>query len=79
MVQAVNAFLFSFSTLMGQKRDIRQIEAIAKEFDMEPDERREFGDYIEECKANGDEGTGKDGDFTYGELRDKVSEFRGES
>ena len=26
------------------RRDIRQIEAIAKEFDMDPQERREFGD-----------------------------------
>ena len=31
---------------MGRKRDIRQIEAIASEFDMDPEERREFGDYI---------------------------------
>jgi hypothetical protein len=33
-------------SLMGKKRDIRQIEAIAKEFDMDSEERREFGDYI---------------------------------
>jgi len=64
--------------LMGKKRDIRQIDAIAKEFDMDSDERREFGDYVEDCKRRGEKGSGKDGDFTYGELRDKVSEFRGE-
>jgi len=46
---------------------------------MQPDERREFGDYIEECKQKGERGSGKDGDFTYGELRDKVREFRGEA
>jgi len=63
---------------MGKKRDIRQIDAIAKEFDMDSDERREFGDYVEDCKRRGEKGSGKDGDFTYGELRDKVSEFRGE-
>lgn len=63
---------------MGRKRDIRQIEAIAREFDMEPDERREFGDYIEDCKRGGELGTGTDGDFTYEELRAKVAEFRGE-
>ena len=63
---------------MGKKRDIRQIEAIAEEFDMEPQERREFGDYIEECKRRGECGSGKDGDFTYGELREKVPDFRGE-
>ena len=63
---------------MGRKRDIRQIEAIAREFDMDPAERREFGDYIEECKRMGEFGSGKDGDFTYPELRAKVPEFRGE-
>lgn len=63
---------------MGRKRDIRQIDAIAREFGMEPDERREFGDYIEDCKQRGERGAGKDGDFTYAELRDKVREFRGE-
>jgi hypothetical protein len=63
---------------MGKKHDIRQIEAIAKEFDMDSEERREFGDYIEDCKRRGDRGSGTDGDFTYAELRDKVPEFRGE-
>jgi hypothetical protein len=63
---------------MGRKRDIRQIEAIAREFDVGPEERREFGDYVEECKRQGERGSGKDADFTYGELRDKVPEFRGE-
>jgi hypothetical protein len=63
---------------MSKKRDIRQIEAIAKEFGMDTDERREFGDYIEECKRKGEKGAGEGGDFTYRELRDKVPEFRGE-
>ena len=62
---------------MAKKRDIRQIEAIAREFDMDFEERREFGDYIEECKRNGEKGTGDGGDFTYRELREKVPEFRG--
>lgn len=66
------------SDIMSKKRDIRQIEAIAREFDMDSEERREFGDFIEGCKRNGEKGTGKDGDFTYRELRDKVPEFRGE-
>jgi hypothetical protein len=55
-----------------------RFEAIAKEFDMDSDERREFGDYVEDCKRRGEQGAGKDGDFTYGELRGKVSEFREE-
>jgi len=45
---------------------------------MDPEERREFGDYIEQCKRNGERGSGEDGNFTHGEPRDKVPEFRGE-
>ena len=63
---------------MGKKRDIRNIEAIAKEFDMEERERRKFGDYIEKCKLEGQRGSGNKGDFTYAELREKVLEFREE-
>jgi hypothetical protein len=63
---------------MSKKRDIRQVEAIAREFAMDFDERREFGDYIEDCKRRGEKGSGMDGDFTYRELRDRVREFRGE-
>ena len=60
-------------------RDIRQIEAIAREFGMDSEERREFGDYVEDCKRRGDFGSGAGGDFTYGELQDKAMDFRGES
>jgi len=63
---------------MGKKRDIRNIEAIATEFDMVGDERRKFGDYIEECKLEGERGSGAKGDFTYGELREKAREFQEE-
>lgn len=63
---------------MGRKRDLRQIEAIAAEFAMDPDERREYGDYVEECKRGGEYGSGENGDFSYQELRDKAAEFRGE-
>ena len=41
-------------------------------------ERRQFGDYIEDCKRAGEKGSGKGGDFTYDELREKAREFRGE-
>jgi hypothetical protein len=64
---------------MGKKRDIRQIEAIAREYGMDTDERREFGDYVEDCKRSGEKGTGRGGDFTYEELREKAREFRGEA
>ncbi|MGP0069520.1 MAG: hypothetical protein ACLQGP_38720 [Isosphaeraceae bacterium] len=63
---------------MGKKRDIRQIEGIAREFQMDPQDGRDFGKYVEDCKSRGDKGTGKDGDFTYEELRRKAREFRGE-
>jgi hypothetical protein len=64
---------------MARKRDIRQIDAIAREFGMDPRERRKFGDYIEDCKARGEKGSARDGDFTYEELREKAREFFGES
>jgi hypothetical protein len=62
---------------MGRKRDIRQIDAIAKEFEMTDLQRREFGDYVEDCKRQGDRGSGPNGDYTYPELRDKAREFLG--
>ena len=63
---------------MGKKRDIRRVEAIADEFGMDDEERREFGDYIEQCKRHGDWGSDTNGDFTYQEMRAKVAEFRGD-
>ena len=62
---------------MSKKRDIWQIEAIATEFQMSPVERREFGDYVEECKRRGVKGAGMDGDYTYEELQQRANEFRG--
>jgi len=64
---------------VGKKRDIAQIDAIAREFGMDHQERREFGDYIELGKRRGERGSGPRGDFTYQELRQKVAEFRGEA
>jgi len=63
---------------MGKERDIRRLEAVEREFGMDPQERREFGDYIEQCKRMGEKGSGQGGGFTYSELRDEVAEFRGE-
>ena len=64
---------------MARKRDVRQIEAIAREFGMNHAERREFGDYVEDRKRNGDRGSGPDGGFSYAELREKAQEFLGEN
>lgn len=64
---------------MGRKSDLRQVDAVATEFRMTAQTRREFGDFLEECKAAGDRGTANDrGDFTYEELRQKAREFLGE-
>jgi hypothetical protein len=56
--------------------DIKQINDIAKEFNMSDIERREFGDFIEEEKQLLNRGSGnRRGDFTYQELREKAKEF----
>lgn len=64
---------------MASKRDIKQIEAIAREFGMDDVERCEFGDFVEDRKRNAEHGTATDGDFTYAELRELAREFRGDS
>lgn len=61
---------------MGRKRDIKQINAIAREFKMGGELRIAFGLFIEEEKKNGYGGTlNSRGDFTYEELRQKAQEF----
>lgn len=61
---------------MGKKDDIKQIDAIAREFRMSPTLRKTFGLLLEEEKRNGYGGTLNDrGDFTYPELRQKAKEF----
>ncbi|MDD1413273.1 hypothetical protein MEN41_01020 [Dolichospermum sp. ST_con] len=61
---------------MGKKDDLKQIDAIAREFRMLPELRKTFGLFLEEEKRNGYGGTLNDrGDFTYPELRQKAKEF----
>ncbi len=61
---------------MGKKRDIQQINAIARGFGMSPPIRKEFGNFIEKEKANGDIVTlNVKGDFTLEELLEKAEEF----
>ena len=61
---------------MGKKDDLKQIDAIAREFRMSPTLRKTFGLFLEEEKRNGYGGTLNDrGDFTYSELRQKAKEF----
>ncbi|MCL1469245.1 hypothetical protein [Argonema antarcticum] len=63
---------------MGKKKDIQQVEVVARKFNMNESERRDFGDFIEEEKAAGNGGTKNElGDFTYQELQQKAGEFLG--
>jgi hypothetical protein len=63
---------------MGRKKDLKQVDDVASEFGMNEEERIEFGDFLEECKARGDRGTKNDrGDFTWRELQRKAKEFLG--
>ena len=61
---------------MGRKRDIKQVDAIAREFKMGGELRIAFGLFIEEEKKNGYGGTlNRRGDFTYEELRQKAKKI----
>jgi hypothetical protein len=61
---------------VAKKRDIRQIEAVARMYGLAP---KDFGDHIEDCKAHGDCGTLNDkGDFTWDESCAKAEEFKGQ-
>ncbi len=61
---------------MVKKKDIQQLEAVAREFNMTEEERREFGDFLEDEKAVGYGGTKNErGHFSYQELRQKAREF----
>ncbi|WP_271840215.1 hypothetical protein [Dolichospermum circinale] len=64
------------SIFMGKKGDIKQVDAIAREFGILGKERKAFGRFLEQEKTNGYGGTLNDrGDFTYPELRQKAKEF----
>lgn len=60
---------------MGRKRDLREVDWVAQEAGIPPALRDEFGDYIHDCKASGDRGSGPRGDYTRDELREKAREF----
>lgn len=63
---------------MGRKDDLKEVDAVAREFGMDAETRFEFGDFLEDCKAHGDGRTkNARGDFTRGELREKAREFLG--
>lgn len=63
---------------MGSRRDLEDLKRVAEQFGMDPDTRREFGDFLEQCKRSGDRGTKNDrGDYTWAELKAKAREFLG--
>jgi hypothetical protein len=41
---------------LAKKKDIQQVEAVAVEFNTTDEERRDFGDFLEEEKATGNVG-----------------------
>jgi len=62
---------------MGRKKDLAQVDAIAKKYGLTPEERREFGKYLEDCKAEFEGGSANlNRDFTWQQLEEKVKEFR---
>jgi hypothetical protein len=64
---------------MGKKRDIQQIEAIARMFHFSASQREEFGEFLEQEKAEQHRGTlNARGDFTWQELVEKAKEFLNE-
>lgn len=54
---------------MARKRDLREVDAIAREFGLD---HHEFSDYIHELKGTGDGGSKANGDFTTAELRERA-------
>jgi hypothetical protein len=61
---------------MGKKKDNQQIDDIAKEFNMNQRQRKQFGKFIEGEKEALHRGNlNAKGDFTYAELRQKAKEF----
>ncbi len=60
------------------KRDIQQINDVARRFRMGKEDRRDFGDFVEAEKAAGRGGTANGrGDFKFQELIEKAKEFLG--
>ena len=58
------------------KKDLKQVDDIAQQYNMIDSQREDFGDYIEDLKREGFRGSkNKKGDFTYKELRQLAQEF----
>jgi hypothetical protein len=63
---------------VGRKWDLRRVDAVVQEFEMDPETGLEFRDYLHECKESGVLGSSNDrGDYTMDELRERAREFLG--
>jgi hypothetical protein len=60
------------------RKDIKQVDDVAREYKMTAPERLRFGEFLEEEKRLGYGGSkNQQGDFTYEELRRKARDFLG--
>lgn len=53
---------------MSKKKDIKQVDSLAKKYGMSPEERPAFRDHIHELTRSGAGGSRSGGDFTFHEL-----------
>ncbi len=61
---------------MGRKNDLKEVDYIAAEGGLSPQERRDFSRYLHRCKKEGVLGTKNDrGDYNREELRARLREF----
>jgi hypothetical protein len=60
---------------VGRKRDLKQVDAVCREFRMGRAQELAFREYIHECKDSGHRGSAGGGDFTMDELRQLAREF----
>ena len=60
------------------KDDIKRFRSVCRKHKMTEEEEYEFSDYIHDLKDSGHGGSGKNGDFTFGELDALAEEFLGE-
>jgi hypothetical protein len=61
---------------VGRKKDLRRVDAVCDEFEMDRETAFDFRNFLHECKDRGDRGTSNDrGDFTMDELREKAKDF----
>jgi hypothetical protein len=61
---------------MGRKNDLKRVDRIAREAGIPPEQRRDFGRYIERCKRAGAYGSPPHGDATDEALRQMAEEFK---